>query len=772
MKTVKIRLEPHYEYLAPKATVPIEVLNGLEHPPLAHQVETYKELKENHVVFNSFPTGTGKTLAAYLHLIDCPNSDALVIAPTNALISQHAQDLRDFKKQSKIPHIVVEIDAEKLRLLKKARSIPRSQDAFYQVLNNPYAFASELGLKLEDKTKKQPLILVTNPDLFYYALYGLVNQLDRRNLSMEMFSRFGYIIIDEFHYYNAKQFSAFLFFISLSHSLGYFDKTARRIAILTATPNEQILEYFNRLADNGLKYTLVSPQNLKELAKPIRTLGAMELQLIPYSSRNMLDFADQVASLPISDWTKQGLTGAVISDRLVDISILSGIFKNKLDLEKITGAVSKSDRPQILKKSLLLATPTVDIGYNFKRIDKNRQNIDFLVFVAEYNDEFWQRLGRAARVLGKENKDFISKLVAFIPEPLEQDVQYYESLDNKKLSHKELKESMACFLGSKPFNSSFIAGKGLEATLSSMGVILQSITADETIHLENALKLIQNIFAPNYKAKSLRHVRAYNSTRYALETALGNNTPKDNLVKEFLSFYGDIDSKEKIKEIQKILNNRDNKLYDAFVEYIHAKRAIFQARASFRGSGDGVEVEVYDPRHFLTNQSQETKYNLLHLLKYYELHLLESSSQSKDNHLKVELSSLLQPDKRANIGFYLESEYIKTSFEEIYLRKFWAYKNLLISLQKNGAVRYIDPKLQNSLKERYIVMTILDKSDRRFINKLLDDFKTYPRELELGFADSERKTYLAIIGDMGEQILKRLELVKRWKHHVNDYVIV
>ncbi len=769
MKTVKIRLEPHYEYLAPKATVPVEVLNGLEHPPLAHQVETYKELKDNHVVFNSFPTGTGKTLAAYLHLIDCPNSDALVIAPTNALISQHAQDLRDFKKQSKIPHIIIEIDAEKLRLLKKARSIPRSQDAFYRVLNNPYAFATELGLKLEDKTKKQPLILVTNPDLFYYALYGLVNQLDRRNLSMEMFSRFGYIIIDEFHYYNAKQFSAFLFFISLSHSLGYFDKTARRVAILTATPNEQILEYFNRLADNDLKYTLVSPQNLKAVGQPIRTLGAMELQLVPYSSRNMLDFAGQVALLPISDWTKQGLTGAVISDRLVDISILSSLLKNKLDLEKITGAVSKSDRPQILKKSLLLATPTVDIGYNFKRIDKNRQNIDFLIFVAEYNDEFWQRLGRAARVLGKENKDFISKLVAFIPEPLEQDVQYYESLDNKKLSHRVLKESMACFLGSKPFNSSFIASKGLDATLSSMGVILQSITSDETIHLENALKLIQKVFAPGYKAKALRHIRAYNSTRYALETALGNNAPKDCLIEEYLQFYNDTTSPEKIEEIKNLLAKGHNIHFEAF---IHAKRAIFQARAGFRGGSDGVEVEVYDPWHFLTNQSQETRYNLLHLLKYYELHLLEGSSQSKDSPLKVELSSLLQPDKRPNIGFYLESEYTKISFEEIYLRKFWAYKNLLISLQKNGAVRYIDPKLQNSLKERYIVMTILDKSDRRFINKLLDDFKTYPRELELGFADSERKTYLAIMGDMGEQILKRLELVKRWKHHVNDYVIV
>ena len=43
-------------------------------------------------------------------------------------------------------------------------------------------------------------------------------------------------------------------------------------------------------------------------------------------------------------------------------------------------------------RDLILATPTVDIGYNFKKLGKARQNVDWIVCDARYGDELIQRL--------------------------------------------------------------------------------------------------------------------------------------------------------------------------------------------------------------------------------------------------------------------------------------------------------------------------------------------------------------------------------------------
>ena len=74
--------------------------------------------------------------------------------------------------------------------------------------------------------------------------------------------------------------------------------------------------------------------------------------------------------------------GAIISSSLGSIStinqILKGVIQND-DIGRITGAELAEHRQTAKHKKLILATPTVDIGYNFDRAEyKPRQNIDFL----------------------------------------------------------------------------------------------------------------------------------------------------------------------------------------------------------------------------------------------------------------------------------------------------------------------------------------------------------------------------------------------------------
>ena len=70
--------------------------------------------------------------------------------------------------------------------------------------------------------RRQPIILVVNPDIFYYALYFRYGAHDRRNVFERFLTAFDYIVVDEFHYYDAKQLANFLFAFALFDQFGYF----------------------------------------------------------------------------------------------------------------------------------------------------------------------------------------------------------------------------------------------------------------------------------------------------------------------------------------------------------------------------------------------------------------------------------------------------------------------------------------------------------------------------------------------------------------------
>ena len=82
---------------------------------------------------------------------------------------------------------------------------------------------------------------------------------------------------------------------------------------------------------------------------------------------------------------------------------------------RITGPEPEDERERATARRLILATPTVDIGYNFAKLGKTRQNIDFTVCDARYSDELLQRIGRAGRVLGKAETNIPAHAVAALP---------------------------------------------------------------------------------------------------------------------------------------------------------------------------------------------------------------------------------------------------------------------------------------------------------------------------------------------------------------------
>src|SRR5262249_2627397 len=139
--------------------------------PLQHQLDTVLALAEHDLVINAFPTGTGKTKAALLWLLDHPRANTLLIAPVNELVRQHARDAEQFVKDAGLPHAVAAVDAAHLRQLPPELG-RRPGERFYRILTNP-ALLPET--QPPGGRTKPPLLLVTNPDLFYYGVFYLFN---------------------------------------------------------------------------------------------------------------------------------------------------------------------------------------------------------------------------------------------------------------------------------------------------------------------------------------------------------------------------------------------------------------------------------------------------------------------------------------------------------------------------------------------------------------------------------------------------------------------
>ena len=223
-----------------------------------------------------------------------------------------------------------------------------------------------------------------------------------------------------------------MFFI-LSKEYGYFDK-GRKICLLSATPDEKVLIYLEKI---GLTYEVISPDN-----EPIESNGyekiqtLSELELTIHSSK----MHDTLTAGPkrILNLLDSGKDGAIISSSLRTINeikqgLQQGGIQNRIGL--ITGAVSTEERRNATQFfPLVLATPTVDIGYNFTKTGKLRQNIDFVCFDALYGSEFTQRIGRAGRLLGKQDTSHLSTGHAFVQGQLHSQLQAGESYDRREFA--------------------------------------------------------------------------------------------------------------------------------------------------------------------------------------------------------------------------------------------------------------------------------------------------------------------------------------------------
>ncbi len=757
MPEITVTLNAGHEKISP--TNPL----GLKHSPLYHQQRTYEALKTNELVINTYNTGTGKTLASLLRLFDLEDENVLFIAPTNELIHQHADDIQEFvDEHDELNFVVAEVTGQKLReweIVDDPGYRVRNARKLHELIQNPRDYFPEL-------TQRAPLILVTNPDIFYLCFYSLYSQLDSANLFRYFLVKFNYIVIDEFHYYNAKQLANFLMFFILSKEYGYFN-AGRKVCLLSATPDEKVLTYLERI---GLTYALISPDNESIESnnyKKIQTLSELELTI--HSSKMYETLREQPER--VRNLLDSGQEGAIISSSLRTISdIKQGLQRGGIGdrIGLITGAVSTKVRRDATSFPLILATPTVDIGYNFTKMGKSRQNIDFVCFDALYASEFTQRIGRAGRLLGKTDANHPSIGQAFVQGKLHSQLQ-----TGKNYDRREFAALVRDSLGEDNRFYHYIQSYAILEAFYPLYAHFRRISEDHQDRVREIFEAIRQVFAPESDItfdelmKKIRWHVTYETVidkksnyndyvHHQWERAAWSYCQHQSWMNGTLETFEKLPKKQEKVVLATLLKNHRSKI----VEHAEQKYYPIKSLFNFRGSDVAIRCGIYDPNHVFQNTAEYTEYDLFHVLSHCNFQQIPNREAYHaltgdwGNRCKffVQVHSLKTPPTPVQFNYNADGD-DQDIFERQHCRGPTALKGLRLKL--------VPLELQEVLTDRYVTCLLSKIENRYAFNNILETKRQVAYSLNVTFGDGQQQEYQLIVG--AQAFLIHAELRERWK---------
>lgn len=759
---ITITLEPQYEE-AWRAENPSSATFPTGHLPLLHQWLTY--CAEQPLIVNTYNTGTGKTKAALLrllkrardkgfHRLNSTEDNALLITPTNELLAQHADDAEEFCNENSLPYRVVRVSRAHLDSYQLQEDFSeadlRRGAALHYIMQN--------ARRLDGDSSKKASLFVVNPDIFYYALYFCYGRNDRIPLFQDILTLCNYIIIDEFHYYNAKQFANFLFFMRLSQHYGF---TERQFCLLTATPNERVKIYLERLVGKE-NIAWITPELGEGFAQTEKAQALAEVTLEVYDEQELRDglltlAADKRAD--IKAWLKGGNDGAIISGALWRINQIYDILRSSIPLSemgRLTGAETHTGRKEARHKSLILATPTVDIGYNFDRPGKQRQNIDFLLLDARFSDELIQRLGRAGRVLSKQIKDIPSCVLAVVNQ------QCYEALKpfaGQRMSRMQFREIVNKATPRRILYSYIQSGAIAEAFLPIFQ--LERMTSEAgKLDIEQLYNEVKDLFAPEATF-------TYKQMRWMMH----DYTERDRYYSRMNTFPAD--PTDCLKQCERRLVDQQNKgkqwrnISDAYEWLQDDLRGYFteKARFSFRESFQPPLALVSDGERLLSS-APATLYDALHIAKNYQAKFFKTLEEWQvktrerlpegTEHAPVycDLTELRKPEDRLQIGLKLDARnYEKLHWEEQFVYRSREYiPTSLYGLEVVvlNSSRALDEQVRTMFKERYIPAFLAREGSRTASQlwNLRRQGQILCFQLMITFADERTGNYDAVLGTM------------------------
>lgn len=678
MSKIEIQLDPRSIATCPNPELPAELLNAFEHGVLQHQTEVYEAAKTHDILLDLAPTGTGKTKAGLSVICHNRDRNAIYIAPTNALIEQQTEAAQKFVNAARLPHIVVAASAKQVREWPDDRVGPRPGEKIYNLLREPATIFPEHG--------SRPLLLVTNPDIFYYAAFFQYGSKDRSNIASEFYSSFSTIIFDEFHLYDAKQLVSLLFYLALSQVFKYFEH-GRKIVLLTATPEPACEAALALLQKEGAKIKKIDGQSSESDQTPSQTSVNLEIRKQIDKESLIVEITAEVINRIQSQPDQYG---AVILDSKDTLNRIADQLRDKIGehyFGRIIGNTPKEQRHSAAQKPVILATSTVDVGFNFERdIETERQNLDWLIFSSRDRFSFWQRIGRVGRVLGKSVTHIASDAIAYLPEQAWEQGILDLPVDAGRTGLQQKLETLDCL--KRPFLDIYwrseafleIAKPLLELETQLEGLPQASLVTDLYRVLQEVLqgkrdwdfykkRMRMLNGAENLAKSSLEKVQKewkyIKGGQSCLMSFLRTCCPED---------YEDIQAgRDSISSVESLLK-KDSELAEELRSYAKILYISYSPLFSFRDSLFE-NLKIQDPHKLLLDEAGETIIDPIHLLRFYEF-------ESDGSHV-------IAVGRAQQVYSLVFSLYVDSleEFANNYLCRLFAFENCSIKRMIGGATR-------------------------------------------------------------------------------------
>ena len=736
-----INLLPHAEKKAQDNPL------SLNPPPLYHQMRTYEALQQYDLVMNTYNTGTGKTIASLLHLHDLRGKNVLFIAPTNALIQQHSEDIQEFVTQYGLDFKVQPITARTVREIEQSNRPGRTLHYFIRNY-----------LKYEEDDRRRPLILVTNPDIYYYAIFDQYGQHDQRNLFEDFMLRFDYIVIDEFHYYDSKQLANFLFVLAMYDQFGYFADAyhQRKICLLSATPTSHVRDYLDNIFDD--RWTMIAPHNEPPDSDDLPIIPSLAPLTLTLTPGELNEWAQDNGKQLVS-WLDGGQDGAMISSSLWRVNaarqaLLPLITDERM--RRITGPETAVSRQSATKAPLILASPTVDIGYNFAKENKKRQNIDFLVCDARFGDGLLQRIGRAGRVLGKTQTNQPSRASAILPDTA---IESLKSLDGQTMTRAAFNEQINnCeALPAKHRLTQYISSHAITECFYPIFKLGATVLPEYHDELEKLFLRVRDLFAPRsqqtYKGLKGYYFKYQKRQRWLSETKKRIPHDKETAVhvRDWLKWLSnaEYDIAYLTPQLPDLLEDEEQQ--QALRAFVASQNSITKALFNFRDSFQGPTAVLHDPRHQLSSETINS-YDLFHLLRHYQLSPPFTKAQFKrefgDTNLKGDFYFQIRGwrDEKLSLAYRYTSEDDRKEFEERWCGRPVGLTGLKIQAKQQGTAVHglLDKEIVNALAENCLPVMIISPDDDGPARARLRGTAVWSQSLAVTFPDGTVEEYYRI----------------------------
>jgi CRISPR-associated endonuclease/helicase Cas3 len=710
---------------------------------LQHQVDVFEAIPDHDIVLDLSPTGTGKTQAGLSALLHQPNRHAIYIAPTNALIEQQSKAAEEFiqSSQGKLKHVVKAVSAKEVRSWSNDRVGSRPGEKLYNLLRNPATIFPEVGAN-------RPLLLVTNPDIFYYATFFSYHTKDQVNIATSFYTQFSTIIFDEFHLYDAKQLVSLLFYLTYLHVFGFF-QAGRSVILLTATPEPACEAALGILAERGVRIKQINGEEGSHQI-PSQTAVQLEIRSQPDRDEFLKVLADEAASRFVA-YPDQN--GAIILDSKDHVNRLADLLKARgLDQKfgRIHGSTPQKERAWAAQQRIILATSTVDVGFNFERDPApSRQNLDWLIFSARDRAAFWQRIGRVGRVLGKSQTNIPSEAIAYLTEKAWEDGLSDLDVSGGRNALQEKLTELKCL--ERPFLKAYWQSEALLETARPL-LMLEDLMdkLPEAQHIPKLFETIQQVLGGK------RDWKYYQGRMRTLQAAekLAKSPPKDlagdplkwvkpqyrwGIVAAFLKSESPDDwealrnKQRSLKDFEELFR-KESDLAESLVNFskiLNASYApLFQFRSSLFES-----LHIRDPRGFLLDQAEETELDPIHLLRNYEF-----LSAGEDIEITARAKSTYE--LTFHLRYYDDAE----SFKRTKLNKLTAFQDCRIQRSLSGALS--PTPLLDQLQKQWLPGVVVAKfANQGIIIRLQKQgIASYPITIE---CDDGKKEYMIFPGFAG-----------------------